>query len=97
MAAFFAKPTIAKAAPAYGVTAAEFCGFSLNDVLIMLTIIYTLLLLFNALPGAWNGVKFLLNARYRRDREKQRGERLKKKSPARAGTLPGMERIITET
>lgn len=69
--AFFAKPTIAKAAPAYGVTAAEFCGFSLNDVLIMLTIIYTLLLLFNALPGAWNGVKFLLNARYRRDRGKQ--------------------------
>ena len=47
VAAFFAKPTIAKAAPAYGVTAAEFCGFSLNDVLIMLTIIYTLLLLFN--------------------------------------------------
>ena len=41
VAAFFAKPTIAKAAPAYGVTA------------------------------AWNGVKFLLNARYRRDREKQ--------------------------
>ena len=71
VAAFFAKPTIAKAAPAYGVTAAEFCGFSLNDVLIMLTIIYTLLLLFNALPGAWNGVKFLLNARYRRDREKK--------------------------
>ena len=70
MVAFFAKPTIAKAAPAYGVTAAEFCGFSLN-VLIMLTIIYTLLLLLNALPGAWNGVKFLLNARYRRDREKQ--------------------------
>ena len=70
VAAFFAKPTIAKAAPAYGVTA-EFCGFSLNDVLIMLTIIYTLLLLFNALPGAWNGVKFLLNARYRRDRGKQ--------------------------
>ena len=62
MVAFFAKPTIAKAAPAYGVTAAEFCGFSLNDVLIMLTIIYTLLLLLNALPGAWNGVKFLLNA-----------------------------------
>ena len=71
MVAFFAKPTIAKAAPAYGVTAAEFCGFSLNDVLIMLTIIYTLLLLLTALPGAWNGVKFLLNARYRRDREKQ--------------------------
>ena len=74
VAAFFAKPTIAKAAPAYGVTAAEVCGFSLNDVLIMLTIIYTLLLLFNALPGAWTGVKFLLNARYRRDREKQTRE-----------------------
>lgn len=58
---FFSTPTLAKGAPSIGVAGMDFMGLSLNELLQLVTLIYTILLLVGAIPKAAAGIQFLLS------------------------------------
>lgn len=58
---YFDKPTLAKGAPAYAVSAWDLTGWNMNDIVLMLTAVYTLLLIVKALPGAAAAIQFILS------------------------------------
>ncbi len=47
----------AKAAPAIGVGGLTLFGFPLNDVVLVLTLIYTIFLLIDKLPAVWGRLR----------------------------------------
>lgn len=66
---YFDKPTLAKGSPAYAVSIGELTGWNLNDLVLLLTIVYTLLLIVKTLPSAAAAVQYILSkfhARHRR-------------------------------
>lgn len=66
---YFDKPTLAKGAPAYAVSLSDLSGWNMNDLVLLLTIVYTLLLIVKTIPSAAAAVQYILSKIHARTRK----------------------------